>query len=212
MHAANLQASMQKITHNACSMQASMQHASKHAAYKQARSTQASMQHASKHACYMHRHGFCHGSGAAGLRRSHATLSSQIVLTLTTAASACWPAPPANLSRGGEHYKHLLLSSRAASPLRASSSSSSAYCSPLLDVGLPQGTPQDPISRFSHPSTASYPLQVIGPSGRRASDTTFAEPWPPFENPFTPPSVGSATDVTSPLPLQFATFPNYVSS
>ena len=29
------------------------------------------------------------------------------------------------------------------------------------------------ISRFSHPFTASYLLQVIGPSGRRASDTTF---------------------------------------
>ena len=24
-----------------------------------------------------------------------------------------------------------------------------AYCSPLLDVGLPQGTPQDPISRLA---------------------------------------------------------------
>ena len=36
--------------------------------------------------------------------------------------------------------------------------------------------PQDPISRFTHPITASYPLQVIGPSGRRASDTTCAEP------------------------------------
>ena len=60
-----------------------------------------------------------------------------------------------------------------------------AYCSPLLDVTLPQGTPQK-ISRFSHPITTNYPLQVIGPSDRRASATTFAEPWPPFENPFTP--------------------------
>ena len=33
------------------------------------------------------------------------------------------------------------------------SSSSSAYCSPLLDVGLPQGTQQDQIFRFSHPIT-----------------------------------------------------------
>ena len=47
-----------------------------------------------------------------------------------------------------------------------SSSSSSAYYSPLMDVGLPQDTPQDPISRYSHPITVSYPLQVIGPSGR----------------------------------------------
>ena len=67
------------------------------------------------------------------------------------------------------------------------SSSSSAYCNRLLDVGLPQGPQQDPISRFKHPITASYPLQVIGPSGW-ASDTTFAKPRPPFENLFTPPS------------------------
>ena len=33
---------------------------------------------------------------------------------------------------------------------------SSAFCSPLLDVGLPQGTPQEPISCLSHPITASF--------------------------------------------------------
>ena len=52
--------------------------------------------------------------------------------------------------------------------------------SPVLDVGLPQGTPLDPIFRFSHPITASYRLQVIGPFGRKASNTTFVEPWPPL--------------------------------
>ena len=66
----------------------------------------------------MHRHGFCQGFSAAGLRGSHATFSSQIVSTLTNAASACWLAQPARLSRGGVPYKHLLLGSLAASPLR----------------------------------------------------------------------------------------------
>ena len=38
-------------------------------------------------------------------------------------------------------------------------SSSSAYCSPVLDVGLPQGTPQDPISRISLSVKAAKHLQ-----------------------------------------------------
>ncbi|PZC80765.1 hypothetical protein B5X24_HaOG213989 [Helicoverpa armigera] len=33
--------------------------------------------------------------------------------------SACWPAQPASLSRGGEGFNYLRLSSQAASPLRA---------------------------------------------------------------------------------------------
>ncbi|KAH9637240.1 hypothetical protein HF086_006884 [Spodoptera exigua] len=39
--------------------------------------------------------------------------------TPITAASACWPASPASLSHGDVRYNHLLLSSRAAPPLRA---------------------------------------------------------------------------------------------
>ncbi|KAH9630902.1 hypothetical protein HF086_014643 [Spodoptera exigua] len=39
--------------------------------------------------------------------------------TPITAASACWPAKPASLSHGDVRYNHLLLSSRAAPPLRA---------------------------------------------------------------------------------------------
>ena len=117
---------MQTYMQQACSKQAaSMQQVfSKHAAsMQQACSNHASthtvcMQHASEQATCS-RHGFCHGSGAAELRRSHASLSSQMCLTLTTAASACWPATPASLSSGGECYNHLLLNSRAASPLRA---------------------------------------------------------------------------------------------
>ena len=49
-------------------------------------------------------------------------------------------------------------------------------------------------------------------AGWRASDTTFAEPRPPFENPFDPLTIGSATNMTSTLPLQFATFSNYISN
>ena len=84
--------------------------------------------------------------------------------------------------------------------------------SPLLGEGLLQGTQQDPISRLMYPITASYPLQYIGLSGRRASETTFAKPWHLLENPLTPPFVSSATDVTRPMPLHFAIFPNYVSN
>ncbi|KAH9645445.1 hypothetical protein HF086_006471, partial [Spodoptera exigua] len=41
---------------------------------------------ACKQACSKHR--FCHGSGATGFGRFHATLPSQMASTLTTAASA----------------------------------------------------------------------------------------------------------------------------
>ncbi|KAF9800919.1 hypothetical protein SFRURICE_010467 [Spodoptera frugiperda] len=104
--ACNKQASKQAASKQACSMQASMQHASKHAACKQACSMQASMQHASKHASMQQANSMqasmvsvtapaLRGSGGptrANRRRR---------LSLTTATSACWPASPASLSRGG---------------------------------------------------------------------------------------------------------------
>ncbi|KAF9806463.1 hypothetical protein SFRURICE_001258 [Spodoptera frugiperda] len=80
----------------ACSMQASMQ-ASKQAASKQAASKQA----ACKQACSMQASIVSVTApelrGSGGPTRANRRRR----LSLTTAASACWPASPASLSRGG---------------------------------------------------------------------------------------------------------------
>ncbi|KAF9794599.1 hypothetical protein SFRURICE_018662 [Spodoptera frugiperda] len=90
----------------ACSMQASMQHASKHAACKQASSMQASKQHASKHAackqaCSMQASMVSVTAPALRGSGGPTRANRRRRLSLTTAASACWPASPASLSSGG---------------------------------------------------------------------------------------------------------------
>ncbi|PZC81774.1 hypothetical protein B5X24_HaOG212218 [Helicoverpa armigera] len=78
-----------------------------------------------------------------------------------------------------------------------SSSSSSAYRSPLLDIGLSKCTPLRSIFGFSHPAPASRLAQVIAPPCLRTSYTTFAEAWSPLV-------IGSSANMASPLPLQLA--------
>jgi hypothetical protein len=53
--------------------------------------------------------------------------------------------------------------------LKSSSSSSSAYYSPLLDIGLSNLSPSRSIFGYSHPAPASRPAQIVTPSGLKAS-------------------------------------------
>jgi hypothetical protein len=45
------------------------------------------------------------------------------------------------------------------------SSSSSAYHSPLLDIGLANVSPSRSIFDYSHPAPASRPAQIVTPPG-----------------------------------------------
>jgi hypothetical protein len=58
-------------------------------------------------------------------------------------------------------------------PLIISSSSSSAYHSPLLDIGLSNIPPSRSIFGYLHPAPASRPAQIVTPPGLRASYATF---------------------------------------
>ncbi|KAI8423219.1 hypothetical protein MSG28_014256 [Choristoneura fumiferana] len=49
----------------------------------------------------------------------------------------------------------------------SSSSSSSAYVRPLLDIGLSHGTPLSTILGHSHPALASHPAKIIAPPSLR---------------------------------------------
>jgi hypothetical protein len=55
----------------------------------------------------------------------------------------------------------------------SSSSSSSAYYSPLLDIGLFNVSPSRSIFSYSHKAPASRLAQIVTPPGLRASCTTF---------------------------------------
>jgi hypothetical protein len=54
-----------------------------------------------------------------------------------------------------------------------SSSWSSAYYSPRLDIGLSNLSPSRSIFGYSHPAPASRPAHIVTPLGLRASYTTF---------------------------------------
>jgi hypothetical protein len=56
------------------------------------------------------------------------------------------------------------------------SSSSSAYYSPLLDIGLSNVSPSRSIFGYSHPSPASRPAQIVTPPDLRASCPTLRLP------------------------------------
>jgi hypothetical protein len=84
----------------------------------------------------------------------------------------------------------------------ASSSSSSAHYSPLLDIGLSSFSPSDSIFGKSHPAPASRPAQIVTPPNLRASYTMFTKTRFLLENSFTPEVVGSTAEMTSPLSLQ----------
>ncbi|KAL0831016.1 hypothetical protein ABMA28_001902 [Loxostege sticticalis] len=83
-----------------------------------------------------------------------------------------------------KHNENLFLKLAFARDFISPSLSLALICrhAPLLDVGLPKGTPQCTIPRFPHPVTTSDLLQVIGPSGSGASNTTFTETWSLFKN------------------------------
>jgi hypothetical protein len=57
--------------------------------------------------------------------------------------------------------------------ISSSSSSLSAHHSPLLDIGLSKFSPSRSILGHSHRAPASRPAQVVTPPGLRASYTTF---------------------------------------
>ncbi|RVE45949.1 hypothetical protein evm_009422 [Chilo suppressalis] len=54
------------------------------------------------------------------------------------------------------------------------SSSSTAYLSPMLDIGLSKCTPLRSILGYSNPAPASHLAQIVTPSRLRTSYTTFA--------------------------------------
>ncbi|CAH2102499.1 unnamed protein product [Euphydryas editha] len=87
---------------------------------------------------------------------------------------------------------------------------SSAYSSPLLDVGLPKLAPDIPAFRNPHPANTGNPAKIVGPAGRRASHTAFANTWSPLQDTSAPTAIGPTTQVTSPLPLQRANPLGYV--
>jgi hypothetical protein len=85
-------------------------------------------------------------------------------------------------------------------------SSSSAYYSPLLDIGLSNVS----LDLRHPPAPASRPAQIVTPPGLRMSYTTFTETRSPLQNSFTPAVIGSSADMASPLPLQHANTVCYV--
>jgi hypothetical protein len=87
---------------------------------------------------------------------------------------------------------------------------SSAYHSPLLDIGLSNASPSRSIFGYSHPAPASRPAQTVTPPGLRASYTTFTETRSPLQDLFIPAVVGSTADMASPLPLQHGNTVRYV--
>jgi hypothetical protein len=89
-------------------------------------------------------------------------------------------------------------------------SSSSAYYSPLLDIGLSNLSPCHSIFDYSHPALASRPAQIVTPPGLRASYTTFTKTRSPLQNSFTPAVIVSTADMASPLPHQHANTVCYV--
>ena len=112
------------------------------------------------------------------------------------------------MSRSSSAHQALALENT----IKISSSSSSARISPLQDIGLSQGSPPHTVLRLSHPVTTSMMLQVICPPGRGASTAALSGTWPPLENSSTPSVVGSAADVTGPLPFQSANRFGYVDN
>jgi hypothetical protein len=93
---------------------------------------------------------------------------------------------------------------------RESLSSSSAYYSPLLDIGLSNLSPPRSIFGYSHPAPASRPAQIVTSPGLRASYTRFTLTRYPLQNSFTPVVICSTADMASPLPLQHANTVCYV--
>uniref|UniRef100_A0A2H1VCD9 SFRICE_016620 n=1 Tax=Spodoptera frugiperda TaxID=7108 RepID=A0A2H1VCD9_SPOFR len=88
--------------------------------------------------------------------------------------------------------------------------SSSAYSSPLLDIGLPNCSPLCSITSDSHPAPASHPAQIVTPPRLGASYTTFTETRSPLQDSLTPTVVGPAANMAGPLPLQLADPVGYV--
>ena len=84
-----------------------------------------------------------------------------------------------------------------------SSSSLSADRRPLLDIGLPQGSPQWPVLRCPHPAASRDLHQVIGPPCGGPTHAAPAGTWTPLQNLSAPTAVSSASYVPCPLPLKF---------
>ncbi|CAH2233592.1 jg16180 [Pararge aegeria aegeria] len=93
----------------------------------------------------------------------------------------------------------------------SSPSSSTAIVRPLLDIGLFQAAPTFPILGFPHPVDACHFSEVVAPSSCGASDTPLTDTRSPLEDLSTPTSIGPPTNVTSPLPLQYANTKGYIS-
>jgi hypothetical protein len=82
-----------------------------------------------------------------------------------------------------------------------SPSSSSANCSPLLNIiYFSNFSPTRSIFGYSHPAPASRSAQIVTPPGVKASYTTFTEKRSPLQNSFTPVAVSSTADMAIPLP------------
>ncbi|CAH2241950.1 jg9068 [Pararge aegeria aegeria] len=89
--------------------------------------------------------------------------------------------------------------------------SSTAIVHPLLDIGLFQAAPTFTILCCLHPVDACHFSEVVAPSSWGASDTPLTDTRSPIGDLSTPTSIGPPTNVTTPLPLQYANTKGYVS-